>query len=453
MILEFNTRNNKKQKQCASAWGNDLIEEILYGGAKGGAKSFTGASLVMGDALTYPKTHYFIARKKLNDLRRFTIPSIHEVLEGWGIHSGMYKYNGQDSVFDLYNSSKIFLLDAKYLPSDPNYHRFGSMQMTRGWIEEGGEFEFDSYSNLKISIGRWKNDVYDLKSKLLITCNPTKNFLYRSFYLPHKNGTLEDYRTFIQALPYDNKMLPDGYLQNLERTLRGAEKKRLLGGEWEYDDDPTALCDYEKIIEIFKNNHLESGKKYITADIARFGSDKAVIGVWDGWNLIEVYVLEISKTTEIQALILHLRKKHQIPKSQCVADDDGVGGGVVDNCGIEGFVNNAKPFPENGEQPNYKNLQTQCMYKLSEIINENKINISAELSEKQKDEIVEEVEQIKSNNKDGEKLRVISKDKVKENIGRSPDYRDMLLMRVYFDIKPRVTRFSTDETASDLGLF
>ncbi|MDV3461805.1 terminase [Elizabethkingia anophelis] len=446
MVLEFDTRGNEKQKLCASKWCDHVTEEISYGGAKGGAKSYTGVSLVFGDALMYPKTRYFIARKKLNDLRKHTIPSIHEVLESWGISSEMYKFNGQDSLFKLYNQSEVLLLDAKYLPSDPEYHRFGSMQMTRGWIEEGGEFERASYQNLKISIGRWKNDVYNLYKKLLITSNPSKNFLYKDFYLPNKNGTLEEWKCMIQALPYDNKMLTKGYLENLERTLTGNAKKRLLGGDWEYDDDPTALCDYEKILEIFKNDHLQKyNKRYITADIARYGSDKAVIGVWDGWVLIEVYTLDISKTTEIQALINTLRIKHQIPKSQCIADDDGVGGGVVDNCDIMGFVNNSVALKEKDvaettdklEKPNYKNLQTQCLYRLAKRINNNGIYIESDLQDSQKDDIVEELESIKSDNEDISKLKVISKEAVKDIIGRSPDYRDMLLMREWFELEPK----------------
>lgn len=443
MVLEFDTKGNEKQKLCAQKWIDNVTEEISYGGAKGGAKSFTGVSLVFGDALIYPKTRYFIARKKLNDLRKHTIPSIHEVFEKWGLSSDMYKFDGKDSIFKLYNQSEVLLIDAKYLPSDPEYHRFGSMQMTRGWIEEGGEFERASYENLKISIGRWKNDDYDLYKKLLITSNPSKNFLYKDFYLPNKNGTLPDWKCMIQALPYDNKMLTKGYLENLERTLKGNAKKRLLGGEWEYDDDPTALCDYERILELFSNDHVQrTGKKYITADIARFGSDLAIIGVWDDWDLFEVYILEISKTTEIQHLINTLRVKHQIPKSQCIADEDGVGGGVVDNCGIKGFVNNSKAlkekvqtFGEKVEIPNYQNLQTQCLYRLADRINKGKIYISASLQDKHKDMIVEDLENIKSDNTDLSKLKVIKKEQIKDIIGRSPDFRDMLLMREWFELE------------------
>ena len=178
---------------------------------------------------------------------------------------------------------------------------------------------------------------------------------------------------------------------------------------------------------------------YLTADIARFGSDLCVIGVWRGWELIEIHTMATSATTEIQALINTLRMKYNIPKGNCIADEDGVGGGVVDNTGIVGFKNNSTPLEENGRPTNYKNLQTQCLYRLAERINSNGIYISAELSERTKEMITEELEQIKSDNKDGQKLSVINKDTVKQAIGRSPDYRDMLLMREYFDLKPRKT--------------
>ncbi len=100
----------------------------------------------------------------------------------------MYKFDGKDSIFKLYNQSEVLLIDAKYLPSDPEYHRFGSMQMTRGWIEEGGEFERASYENLKISIGRWKNDDYDLYKNYLSPLIHLKTFYTKTFTFQIKMG-------------------------------------------------------------------------------------------------------------------------------------------------------------------------------------------------------------------------------------------------------------------------
>lgn len=431
MKLTFDTNGNEKQKEVCKYWLDDTVSDIVYGGSKGSGKSYLGASLIFGDAFIYPQTHYFIARKKLNDLRKFTIPTIHEVFENWNLSSNYYKYNGQDNYYELYNGSKVFLLEAKYLPSDPQYMRFGSMQMTRGMIEEAGEFERDAKENLEASIGRWKNDKYNLAGKLLQTCNPSKNYLYKDYYIKNKKGELESFKKFVQAFPEDNKMLDKGYLENLNRILSKNAKERLLKGNWEYDDDPNALCDYENILAIFENDHVPKERKYITCDVARMGSDKAVIMVWDGFNVIELYEYAISKITDIQNAIKGLREKHQIPKHLCIADEDGVGGGVVDNLKINGFVNNSKAL----NQENYVNLQTQCCYKLAEMINENKINIECELTNKQKEDIIEELEQLKTYDSDKEgKLKILPKEKIKENIGRSPDYRDTLMMRVWFEI-------------------
>lgn len=439
MKLLFNTNGNEKQKDMARAWLDQTVTDIVYGGSKGSGKSFGGVNLIFGDAFIYPETHYFIARKKLNDIRKFTIPTIHEVFQTWGIRPNMYTFNGQDNVYTLSNGSKVFLLEAKYLPSDPLYMRFGSMQMTRGMIEEAGEFEKEAKENLHASIGRWKNDKYNLVGKLLQTCNPSKNYLYKDYYKPNKLGELEPYKIFIQALPSDNKMLDKGYLENLERVLGPAAKQRLLYGNWEYDDDPTALCSYENILALFTNNHvLPDGKKYLTADIARFGSDKAIIMVWDGNVIIEVKRFSTSATTEIQSCINALRVKHGIPTINCVADEDGVGGGVVDNCKIKGFINGSKPMidTKTGKPENYFNLQSQCAYKLAEAIENNSIYFAptCNLSEKDKEEITEELEQLKSFDTESEgRLRIIPKEIVKQNIGRSPDWRDVLLMRFVFN--------------------
>lgn len=432
MKLTFDTNGNDKQKEMAIAWANPEVSDIVYGGSKGSGKSFGGVNLIFGDAFTYPETHYFIARKKLNDIRKFTIPTIHEVFQYWGLHEKYFNFNGTDNYFTLYNKSKVFLLEAKYLPSDPNFMRFGSMQMTRGMIEEAGEFERDAKENLQASIGRWKNDKYNIPGKLLQTCNPSKNYLFKDYYLLHKKGELEPWKQFIQALPNDNKMLDRGYLNNLNRILSKNAKERLLKGNWEYDDDPSVMCDYENILAVFKNDHLDyekPKKKYITADVARLGADKAVVAVWYDYTVVEVVVFDKSKTTEIQNAINTLRVKHIIPKHQCIADEDGVGGGVVDSCGIKGFVNNSKPHK--GE--NYQNLQTQCAYKLAEYINKNKLYICADLSNKHKEEVIEDLEHLKTfdEDKDG-KLKILAKEKVKEITGRSPDWRDVLLMRFYF---------------------
>ena len=58
-----------------------------------------------------------------------------------------------------------------------------------------------------------------------------------------------------------------------------------------------------------------------------------------------------------------------------------------------------------------------------------------EKSRKSAKQIVENSFKQYNMDKDGKKM-VLPKDKVKENIGRSPDFSDMMMMRAYFDYKP-----------------
>jgi len=150
--------------------------------------------------------------------------------------------------------------------------------------------------------------------------------------------------------------------------------------------------------------------------------------------VIECHTFDVSRTTELQQVINTLRAKHGIPTKNCVADEDGVGGGVVDNTRIKGFVNGSRALNDE----NYANLQAQCCYKLAEVINAGGIHIDCELSERHKTELIEDLEQLKTydEDKDG-KLKILPKEKVKENIGRSPDWRDVLMMRMYFGLTIR----------------
>ena len=171
---------------------------------------------------------------------------------------------------------------------------------------------------------------------------------------------------------------------------------------------------------------MSHNDKYIIADVARFGSDKAIVTVWYGWVLWEYYIFDTSSTVLIQNCINAMRMKHQISANRCLADEDGVGGGVVDNCRIIGFMNGGRP-----SNSAYQNLKTECAYKLAEMIQQ--IYFQAEVSDEVKQRIEQELAQLKTyeSDKDG-KLRILPKEKIKENIGRSPDWLDVFIMRMYF---------------------
>lgn len=429
-ITVIDSKKHLKQEQALRCLVNNEIKEIGYGGAAGGAKSWTGCAWLAFMCELYPGTRWFIGREELKRLRESTLISWYKVCKAYDLQKDVdWKYNGQDHYIHFTNGSRIDLLELKELPSDPLFERYGSIEYTGGWIEEAGEVCQMAYDTLKSRCGRQYNDKYDLKPTIYTTFNPKKNFVYNYFYKRDKENKLPKHIVFIKALLYDNPHRESQYEQQLLDLSSVSQKERLLKGNFEYDDDPSALIDYKKIVDIFTNDfETLAGEKYITCDVARLGSDKIVIGLWNGFR-VKYWKFEKKRITESYTFIDNLRRKENVPLSNVIADEDGVGGGLVDMLGCQGFVNNSKAL--NGE--NYVNLQAQCAYRMAERINKNGIFVEA--PEEDKEEIIEELEQLKQKDVDEEgRKAIVGKDVVKSLIGRSPDYRDMLLMREWFEI-------------------
>jgi len=400
---------------------------VGYGGAAGGGKSILGSYWLTLMCEVLPGSKWFVGRDSLKDTRESVLFTFRKVAKE--LKRKEWRYADNHIYFN--NGSEIEFLDLSYYPQkDPMYERLGSKEYTGGWIEEAGNVHSMAYEVLKTRVGRWYNTEFKIKGKILVTFNPKKNWLYQVFYLPFKKKEEQPHTKFIPALAVDNPYLTEDYIKTLHTLKDKATKERLLYGNFDYDDDPTALISFQSITNLFTNTHVveDYKKKYIISDIARFGSDKAVITIWHGFTLTEYYMFDTSSTVQIQECINALRKKHQIPASNVLADEDGVGGGVVDNCGIVGFKNGGKP-----SNKTYFNRKCECGYKLAEIID--KMYFKADVGMELRQRIEEELGQLKTYqaDKDG-RLRILPKEKIKETLGRSPDWLDVFIMRAWYEL-------------------
>jgi phage terminase large subunit len=420
-----------KQKQALYYLTDRKTNYVGYGGAAGGGKSVLGCKWLMEMAFYLPKTKYFIGRDNIKDTRASVLYTWSEIAQKIGFN----KYKFTDSGIEFDNGSVIELLDLSFYPyKDPLFDRFGSKEYTMGWLEEAQQAHSLAFEVLKTRVGRWKNKELNMPAKILCTFNPSKNWVDDTFYRPYIKNQETNNTRFIFALPTDNPHLPAEYIERLKNLKDETTKQRLLYGNFEYDADPSTMIDHDSINNIWTNIHAGSGRKYMTCDVARFGSDKAIILVWDGFIVVDCVQFEKSSTTEVQQAINALRVKHGIPATNIVIDDDGVGGGVVDNIhGCVGFVNNSRAFDSQ-----FANLKTECGYKLAEMIRA--IYFQSDVSQSDKEAIERELGQLKTydSDKDG-KLKILPKEKIKENIGRSPDWLDNFIMRMYFEVKPRVS--------------
>lgn len=426
--MEIEFAPNIKQDLVFDYFDDNHTTEVVYGGSAGGGKSYLLCALLIIKALQHPNIRIGLARNELTTLKKTTMISFFEVANDWGIQD-MISYNSTAGTIKFDNGSEIILVELTYKPGDPNYTRLGGHLFTFGVVDEVGEVDQRGYQIFKTRLGRWKNDELDIKPICISTCNPIKNWLYRDFYRPFTDGTLEPHKAFIQALPTDNPYLSEGYLDNLRR-LPLIERERLLNGNWEYESDPTALLSYEEIMNIWDNPPTYDDKnpaknKYITADIA-FTSDRCVIMVWYEYTVVEVII----NPSDVEEAITQMMVQHNIPQYNVAYDSDGVGKFLTTK------LRNAKPIVNNAralKDENYKNLKTQLYYKLTEKVKDNSVKI---LMANNREEIIEELQVIryKPSTKVG-KLEMVDKGEVKKILGRSPDFSDAMAYRMYFEYK------------------
>lgn len=451
----------KQYKAWELLW-DKKTKYILFGGGAGGGKTWLGCEWLLTMCYQHPGTKWFIGRKELKRLMQSSYATWKKVCKYHNIPKTDWKLNGQYNYIEFINpdtglfdglGSRIDLLDLDFQPRDELFERFGSTEYTGGWIEEAGEVVFKVFDVLKTRIGRHLNKEEGIHPKLLLTANPKKNWLKRIIWKPFRKGNLNPIYAYVQSLYLDNHYTADTYGEQLSEITDKVTRQRLKQGNWDYDDDDACIVDGNAIPDIWTNIAEDSEDKFAIIDVARKGKDKTKLYLFKGFKVYKIKEWEKKDTqitsTEVRKILLD----EQISFSHTIADEVGVGGGFIDQMkGINGFIANSsplekkdadrKPVMRNGkmvfitEKENFKTLKDQCGWMLADIVNNHKLQIDTS-NEDLRELIEEEISELKDNKPDEDvKKQLMPKDEIKENIGRSPDDLDCLLMRMWFELSP-----------------
>jgi len=436
-MIKFDVRPTVKQEEAWDYLFNKTTKYVVFGGAAGSGKSWLICEWLIWNCYKYPGSKWFVGRDELKKIMSSVFVTFTKVVKHHKIPATEWKLNGQYNYIEFKNGSRIDLLDLKLLPTDPMFERFGSLEYTGGAIEEAGEIHANAFEILKSRIGRHMNDV--CPPKILITCNPKKNWLYYDFYLPYRDNKLPSDSAFIPANYKDNKYTAEVYGEQLSNLRDQVMKQRLMFGNWEYDDSKDQLLSYSEIVSIFSNDG-ERGGKYITIDPAFQGKDTAVILVWDGYIVETVVAIPKIQEADLRQYIDNLIKLLDIPRRNVDVDAAGNGSFLPSFLkGIRGFIGGSSPL-KNKEarydemvKPYYNNLRTQCIFEMAHKIKVGRVRVNC--NEEVKAKLIQEIEQWRVKEVDTDKkVSIIGKDEIKENIGRSTDYSDALYMRCFFDL-------------------
>lgn len=334
----------------------------------------------------------------------------------------------------FYNGSEIWFRWLQDKPTDVHFTKIGGLELTWAFVDEANECPDQWVSVLKKRVWRHMNAEYNIPRKVLCTFNPDKWWVYRTFYTPYKQWRELEGTMFIPALPTDNPYLTQEYLNELKNEKNEVIKQRLYYWNFDYDDTPWRLFEYDDLINLWVNP-LKWWERYISIDVARKWKDSTVIYIWEGLDIVKVIEEPKSDIYVLSERVKWLMREYEIPRSKVIADEDWVGGWLVDNLKCQWFINNASPRqskrPNLSTRRNFQNLKTQCYFELARHIKQISIR-----DESIKDRLIEELDVVVQTNLDNDKkISIITKEEIKEKLWRSPDYSDAMMMRMYYEIK------------------
>lgn len=229
----------------------------------------------------------------------------------------------------------------------------------------------------------------------------------------------------------------------------------------EYIDHAGSLFKYTSIVDVFSNTVTKENNKYLIVDIADDGSDKTIFSFWEGLEEYRREEFERLNTESIIAKIREYAADQRIPYSQIAVDAIGVGAGVASSSLLDGIIGFKSSYaPINTDKSivrllnvsytkdapltsDYRNLRSQCVFTLADLVNNHKI--ASRVTGRQKELVIEELSTYQDISKGDGKRQAMGKEDIKAIIGRSPDHSDTWIMRMYFVVRAKMIPEQSEE--------
>lgn len=282
---------SRKQTEAWDAIHKKGVDELMYGGAKGGAKSvflcfwmylecYELARKYVPDARANPIPVGWLGRKRAKDFKETT-------LETWKrfIPNAYYRLKGDPP--DIIIGERVIIRTGG-LSSQEEVEKFNSAEYARIGLDQAEETSRDDVAALRAT-RRLVLDNQPVPAKIVWTCNPRVGWLKDEF-IDHPKPN----KVFIPALYKDNPWLSDDYVNILNDAFghRPDLLRAYRDGVW------TGLGAADQVILeewlIAAENRTSPPpyiKRLVSVDPARFGDDLCVILGLENFNIVDAVVL------------------------------------------------------------------------------------------------------------------------------------------------------------------
>jgi len=203
---------------------------LLYGGAIRGAKSHFGCMMIISLCQMYPNSRWVMLRKDSVVLKATLLKTFKENFIDKGWQQEIEQFNQTDLVLTWKNKSQILFMGENF-DRDKDLNRFKGLEFNGAFIDEVNEVQELTLDKIIERAGSWFHSP-GCPTKILMSCNPTQNWVKKRFYDKFKAGTLPEGVAYLQAKIFDNPHIPQDYLDAL-KLLPVHQYRIFVDGEWD----------------------------------------------------------------------------------------------------------------------------------------------------------------------------------------------------------------------------
>ena len=380
---------------------------ILFGGAYSGGKTAWLVNEGIRLSLAYGGNRGWIGCKYLTDFKGNALLQLLKFLP-----KGLIKNHHQtDHYIELINGSVIMYGG---LGNDIEAETTINNMPSLGWFAVDQAEEITERQFLLLS-GRLRLNLPEIRYKGLLTANPDPGWLRDTFI----EKSLYDYR-YIPSLPKDNPFTPADYEKNLRQRYPEEMVKRLLEGDWDVATSPNLLIPYSDIRSAINRTLEGKGDKVAGVDIAREGGDETVFIVRQGDKVLHIESWAKEDTQYSAGRIGRLIR--QFTPEITNIDSIGVGAGAFDPLKNEGYAVAEINVGERAlDHEIYLNRRAEYYNSLAKKFRDGSIDIPDDTK------LQSQLASIKYDYTNT-RLRIWSKERLKKDGHKSPDYSDALML-------------------------
>lgn len=227
-----------RQKQFVEAVLSLKYRYLLYGGGVGGGKTFAGLGTMLTLLAVYPGSKGLVIRDSFSNLTNTSIPSWRKLIQD-KIGPGYFitRYSATDNIFYCSNGSQLQFIAEDYAGKKDMSHFFG-LEINFVLMEECSDLQEQTFLKVIERTGRHLPPNGKTPPPIImLTTNPTNNWVRQRFYDPWSAGTLRADYFYLPALLSDNKYLLENtaYVESTKANMPAYLYRKYFGGDWDVE--------------------------------------------------------------------------------------------------------------------------------------------------------------------------------------------------------------------------